>query len=55
MASMSTVLDRLLAQLGPETKVVATGGQAKLIGDHSKYIKTVDDLLTLDGLRRWAS
>ena len=45
------ILDRLLAQMGPETKVVATGGQAKLIGDHSKYIKTVDDLLTLDGLR----
>src|SRR5437016_6726454 len=45
------ILDRLLAQLGPETKVVATGGQAKLIGEHSKYIKMVDDLLTLDGLR----
>ncbi len=45
------ILDRLLAQMGPDTKVVATGGQAKLIGDHSKYIKTVDDLLTLDGLR----
>jgi len=45
------ILDRLLAQMGSDTKVVATGGQAKLIGDHSKYIKTVDDLLTLDGLR----
>jgi type III pantothenate kinase len=30
---------------------VATGGLAQLIGDHSKFIKTVDDLLTLDGLR----
>jgi type III pantothenate kinase len=37
--------------LGPDTKVVATGGLASLIGDHSKYIKNVDDLLTLDGLR----
>src|SRR5579859_320087 len=45
------ILGRLLAQMGSDTKVVATGGQAKLIGDHSKYIKTVDDLLTLDGLR----
>jgi type III pantothenate kinase len=45
------ILDRLLAQMGTDTKVVATGGQAKLIGEHSKYIKTVDDLLTLDGLR----
>src|SRR5437899_1533379 len=31
------ILDRLLTQMGPDTKVVATGGQAKLIGDHSKY------------------
>ncbi|HEY6968447.1 MAG TPA: type III pantothenate kinase [Candidatus Angelobacter sp.] len=45
------ILERLLQELGPETKVVATGGQANLIGKSSKYIKTVDDLLTLDGLR----
>jgi type III pantothenate kinase len=45
------ILERLLEQMGPDTNVLATGGQAKLIGDHSKYIKTVDDLLTLDGLR----
>src|SRR5437870_3778116 len=35
------ILDRLLAQMGADTKVVATGGQAKLIGEHSKYIKMV--------------
>ncbi|HLJ87562.1 MAG TPA: type III pantothenate kinase [Candidatus Angelobacter sp.] len=45
------ILERLIGQLGPDTKVVATGGQARLIGDQSKYIKTVDDLLTLEGLR----
>jgi type III pantothenate kinase len=45
------ILNRLLASLGSDTQVVATGGQAKLLGEHSKYIKTVDDLLTLDGLR----
>jgi type III pantothenate kinase len=45
------ILDRLIKELGPETKVVATGGLARLIGDNSRYIKTVDDLLTLDGLR----
>jgi type III pantothenate kinase len=45
------ILERLLKELGQDTKIVATGGQARLIGDNSKYIKTVDDLLTLDGLR----
>ncbi len=45
------ILERLLEELGAGTKVVATGGLAKLIGEHSRYIKTVDDLLTLDGLR----
>jgi type III pantothenate kinase len=45
------ILERMVAELGPDTKVVATGGLARMIGDHSKYIKDVDDLLTLDGLR----
>jgi type III pantothenate kinase len=45
------ILERLIAELGSDTKVVATGGLATLIGDHSKYIKNIDDLLTLDGLR----
>jgi type III pantothenate kinase len=45
------ILERLLEHLGADTNVVATGGLAKMIGEHSKYIKTVDDLLTLDGLR----
>lgn len=45
------ILERLIGELGSDTKVVATGGLATLIGDHSKYIKNVDDLLTLDGLR----
>jgi type III pantothenate kinase len=45
------ILERLIGELGADTKVVATGGLASLIGDHSKYIKNVDDLLTLEGLR----
>ncbi|MGH9528529.1 MAG: hypothetical protein ACRD2S_01265, partial [Terriglobales bacterium] len=39
------------SELGKGTAVVATGGLAPLIGTDSKYIKHVDDLLTLEGLR----
>lgn len=45
------ILQLLLPEMGKDCKVVATGGLATLIGTGSKYIKTVDDFLTLDGLR----
>jgi type III pantothenate kinase len=45
------ILELLLKEMGKETFVLATGGLATLIGSGSKYIKKVDDLLTLDGLR----
>ncbi|MEZ5366174.1 MAG: type III pantothenate kinase [Bryobacterales bacterium] len=45
------ILERLIAELGPETNVVATGGQASVICPASKYAKTIDEHLTLTGLR----
>jgi type III pantothenate kinase len=45
------ILERLIGELGGEVNVVATGGLASLMGGGSKYIREIDDLLTLDGLR----
>ena len=45
------ILERMIGELGPETRTVATGGLAKLIAGGSKYIGEVDEMLTLNGLR----
>lgn len=45
------ILERMFEELGPATKAVATGGQAHLIMSGSRYLKIIDEDLTLDGLR----
>jgi len=45
------ILERMLAELPPETKTIGTGGLMRLIAGGSKYIGAVDEMLTLNGLR----
>jgi type III pantothenate kinase len=54
------ILERIIKETagketqGPDAvipKVIATGGLARLIVDDSRFIQTIDDMLTLDGLR----
>ena len=45
------ILTRLRAELGHDTKAIATGGLARYIVPHATMIDTVDELLTLKGLK----
>ena len=49
------ILERILNETRqpatPAPKIIATGGLARLIVEDSRFIDTIDDMLTLDGLR----
>lgn len=45
------ILERLIETLGASTKAIATGGQAHLIMSGSRFLKILDEDLTLEGLR----
>ena len=51
IAMIDGIVERMAAELGPGTRTVATGGQAELITRGSKWVKTADEDLTLEGLR----
>ena len=45
------IVDRIREELGSEVRTVATGGLASTIVPHCRTVTTVDENLTLDGLR----
>ena len=45
------ILGRMFEELHARPKVVATGGLAKVICAHTKFVDEVDDDLTMEGLR----
>src|SRR5438445_4047031 len=50
LGMIDSIVERLMQELGAQTKVIATGGQARLISRGSRYLKVIDENLTLEGL-----
>src|SRR5262245_60375505 len=55
VALVDGILTRMKKELGPNTRVIGTGGQAAFISQETKLIETVDPNLTLDGLQMLAA
>lgn len=51
VALVDGVLEKMIEELGPSTRVIATGGLAPLISRGSRLIETVEADLTLEGMR----
>jgi type III pantothenate kinase len=44
------ILARIVAELGAQPRIVATGGLARQISEDSRFISEIDEMLTLEGL-----
>ena len=55
VALVDGIITRMKKELGPNTRVIGTGGQAPFISQETKLIESVDPNLTLDGLQLIAS
>ncbi|RJQ28858.1 MAG: type III pantothenate kinase, partial [Peptococcaceae bacterium] len=51
VGQVKEIIRRMKKELGKNTKVIATGGQADLIAQEAAVIDLVDPFLTLTGLR----
>ncbi|MFQ6111288.1 MAG: hypothetical protein ACE5LX_04565, partial [Nitrospinota bacterium] len=51
MGLVSGIVSRMKEEMGGSAKVVATGGEAELIGAELDVVDAIDPFLTLDGLR----
>ena len=51
VGAVTNIVHAMTDELGDSTKVIATGGLAKMVGDESNIFLTIDRTLTLDGLR----
>jgi type III pantothenate kinase len=50
IGTIDGIIERMVTELGPETKCIATGGQARLVVRGSRFLGRVDEDLTLEGL-----
>lgn len=51
IGQVDEIIERIMKELGYETTVIATGGLSNIVGPYSKYIKQIDEFLTLKGLK----